>query len=143
MSTNALSHIDPPLIARFGYSMEQLDPLEAKCADIRSLLKDSQPLVIEEMITAHINRDKLLLCVQLYGKLFQRNYPILHSPKFKLVDTPSILLLAMMLTGACYSDVISNEHITRFCMSLLILIEKMPVGELYHHGGVTAFANVL
>ena len=116
-------------MTRFGYSIEQTDPVEAKCAAVRSLLQNSEPLVTKDMISANITRDKLLLCIQLYGKLFQRNYPILHSPTFTLVDTSPILLLAMMLTGACYSDVISNEHIVKFCMSLLILIEKLPVRQ--------------
>lgn len=130
-STNTFSDNDPPLMTRFGYSIEQVDPLEAKCAVIRSLLQDSEPLVTKDMISANITRDKLLLCVQLYGKLFQRNYPILHSPTFSLADTSPVLLLAMMLTGACYSEVISNDHVIKFCMSLLILIEKMPVCDLH------------
>ena len=115
---------------RRGFSTKQVDPVESKCAAIRTLLQGSEPLVTEDMIARYINRETLLVCIQSYGNYFQRNLPILHSPTFELIETSPILLLAIMLVGASYSDdLIRAAHIVKFAMRLLILIENQPVSS--------------
>jgi len=113
-----------------GFSVEQIDPVEAKCIEIRTLLHRSEPLVPDDVISTYITRDNLLLCSKLYGDHFQRNLPILHSPTFKLIDTSPILLLAITLVGACYSDgLIPAAYITKLAIRLLILIQNQPVSS--------------
>ena len=105
-----------------------MDPVEAKCEEIRNLLKGSKPLVSHDMISVYITRENLLLCSGLFGQHFQRHLPIVHAPSFRLTQTPAILLLAIMTAGACYSnDHIPVSSIISFAMQTLIVIENQPV----------------
>ena len=111
-----------------GFSVEQIDPVEAKCVEIKNLLQTSEPFLSGETIWGHVTRHNLVTCVELYGRFFQPNVPILHMPTFNLTNAPTILLSAMMLVGACYSDsLIPFSHITKLAMQLLVLIEQQPV----------------
>lgn len=71
------------------------------------------------------------LC-HLYGKHFQSSLPIVHSPTFDMLKSPPILLLAIMLVGACYAkETIPPAQITKLAMRLLTAIGLEPVGV--HH----------
>ena len=121
----------PPLPASDGFSIAQMDPVEAKCQQIRHLLEDSQPLLSSVIISTCITRRNLLLCSQLYGKHFQRNFPIIHSPSFKLVNASPILTLAIMLAGACYSEgLLHLDYITKLAMQLQVIITTQPVSNI-------------
>ena len=79
-------------------------------------------------VTAFITRHNLVICSELYGKHFQPNVPILHMPTFYLIEASPILLLAVMLVGACYSDkMIPVSLINKLAMRLLVLIENQLV----------------
>ena len=113
---------------RNGFSLEQMDPVEAKCEEIRSLLKGSEPLVTHDMISVFVTRENLFLFSQLYGQHFQRNFPILHVPSFRLIQTPAFLLLAIMIAGSCYSNnQVPISSIIGLAMQTLTLIEDQPV----------------
>ena len=108
--------------------MHQVDPVEARCLEIRILLQNSEPFVAKDIVTAYITRHNLIRCTELYGKHFQPNVPILHMPTFNLTEASPILLLAIMVVGACYSDdLIPNSHTNKLAMRLLVLIENQPV----------------
>ena len=115
-----------------GFSVDQIDPVEASCQELRNLLKASEPLVVtDEMISACITRENILLFCRAYGEMFQRNYPIIHMPTFKLAETPPLLLLAVILGGACGSDgQLSSAYIAKFAMQTLILIQNQSVSSL-------------
>lgn len=116
-----------------GFSVDQIDPVEASCQGLRNLLKASEPLVVtDEMISASITRENVLLCCRAYGEMFQRNYPIIHMPSFKLTETPPLLLLAVILGGACGSDgqPLSSAYITKFAMQTLILVQNQSVSPI-------------
>ena len=107
-----------------------MDPVEAKCDEVRHLLKGSEPLVTEEMISTYFTRENLLLFTGLYGKVWQRNYPILHAPTFELIETSPILLLAIMIVGAnCCEGPIPMADIVKLAIRLLILIQNQPVSS--------------
>ena len=111
-----------------GFSLARLDPLEAKCNEIIDLLKRSDPLHSEGISYSYITRHNMLhLCI-LYGKHFQHNLPIIHSPTFDIAKSPPMLVLAIMLVGACYSEgSISSAQVTELALRLLNLIELQPV----------------
>ena len=107
-----------------------MDPVEAKCAEIRHLLKGSWPLVTDEMISTYFTRENVVQFCGLYGKAFQRNYSILHAPTFKLTETPPILLLAIVIAGSnCCDGPIPMVDIVKLAMRLLILVQNQPVSD--------------
>ena len=111
-----------------GFSIARMDPVEAKCTEIRELLKKSKPTLSSEIISACITRRNLLLCSELYGKHFQRNIPVIHAPSFNLVAASPLLALAVMLTGACYSEgLLPLEYVTKLAMELLVVIGAQEV----------------
>ena len=82
----------------------------------------------KDAVTAFITRHNLVFCSELYGKHFQPNIPILHMPTFYLIEASPILLLAVMLVGACYSDkLIPVSLINKLSMRLVVLIANQPV----------------
>ena len=67
------------------------------------------------------------LC-HLYGRHFQYNLPIIHSPTFDILKASPILLFAIMLVGACYSEgSIPQDQVTKLAIRLLTIIEAEPV----------------
>jgi hypothetical protein len=127
--TDSASTTKPMKVSfRGGFSLEQIDPVEAKCTEIRNLLKGSEPLITEEIISKCITRENLLLFLHSYGKDYLRNFPILHSPSFNLTNTPSILLLSMFCVGASYCEgVILPSYVLKLAMRVLLEIEHQPV----------------
>ena len=110
-----------------GFSLARLDPIEAKCSEIIDLLKRSDPTDSEEIIHPYITRNNMVRSCHLYGKHFQHNLPIIHSPSFDILKSPPILLLAVMLVGACYSeDSIPPAQVTMLAMRLLAVIGSEP-----------------
>ena len=111
-----------------GFSMMELDPVEAKAADIRNLLQGQDSLLSQEVIARYITRENVLTCCELYGKNFQRNLPLLHTPTFKLTEASPLLALSLTLAGACYSPaVIPYSCITKFAMRLLLVVQNQTV----------------
>ena len=110
-----------------GFSLELLDPVEAKCEEIRNLLKTSEPPVMHDMISVFVTRENLVLFTQLYGQHFQRTFSILHMPSFRLTQTPAILLLAIMIAGACYSNIQVPMIYISLGVQALAIIEDQPV----------------
>lgn len=110
-----------------GFSLARLDPIEVKCNEIIDLLKRSDPSDSGEDICHYITRKNIVYSCYLYGKHFQRNFPIIHSPSFDIVKSPPILLLAVMLVGACYAkDSIRLAQVTKFAIRLPIAIGAEP-----------------
>ena len=110
-----------------GFSLARLDPLEAKCSEITALLKRSEPTASEETIDPYITRDNMVRACHLYGKHFQHNMPIIHSPSFDILTSPPILLLAVILVGACYAeDSIPPAQVPKLAMRLLAAIGAEP-----------------
>ena len=110
-----------------GFSLHQIDPVGAKCLEIQTLLRNSEAFVSPDIVTRYLTRTNLATCIELYGRHFQPNVPILHMPTFNVAKTSPILLLAMMLVGACYSNkLIPVSHINKLAMQLLTLIEHQP-----------------
>lgn len=110
-----------------GFSLARLDPIEAKCTEIIDLLKQSDPTDAEEIIYSCITRNNMVRSCHLYGKHFQHNLPIIHSPSFDILKSPPILLLAVMLVGACYADdSIPPAQVTKLAMRLLAAIGAAP-----------------
>ena len=121
-----------PLSPGNGFTLLQLDPAEAKCSEVRDLLLNAEPIVNREHVNKYITRANLLLCGQLFGRHLLRNVPILHSSTFNLTEVPPMLLLAVILSGACYSDhAMPSKQVTKFAMGLLILIERQQVRPLF------------
>jgi hypothetical protein len=111
-----------------GFLLHQIDPVEAKCAEIRKLLGGSEAIVDEDTINTYVTRNNMVVCSELYGKNFQPNVPIIHMPTFNLIQAPPLLLLAIMLVGACYSDeLIPVASISKLAMRLLVIIGDQPV----------------
>ena len=111
-----------------SFSLDQIDPLEAKCHEMRALLRGPGPVVPEEIISSCITRENLLLALQLYGQHFQRNLPILHAPTFDITSTSPILLLAMFCVGACYTTgIVSSNYTFKMVMHVLTNIESQKV----------------
>lgn len=111
-----------------GLSIAQLDPVEAKCTEMRELLGDSTKLASKDIIDTYINRSNLVSCTDLYVKYFQPNVPIVHIPTFQVTEASPILLLSMVLVGACYAkDIIPMPIISRLAMRLLGLMNDQSV----------------
>ena len=118
-----------------GFSLNRLDPLEAKCNELIELLKQSDPLDSEDIPSQFITRRNIVHLCHLYGKHFQHNMPIIHSPTFDILKSPPILLLAIMLVGACYSEgSIPPTQVTKLAMRLLAVIGAEPVSLLFVNG---------
>jgi hypothetical protein len=101
-----------------------MDPVQAKCEEIKTMLKNSQPFVTEDVVTEYITRQTILKCCYMYGKRFQPNFPILHAPSFNLSHTPPILLLAVTLAGAVFEKGhFPAATLNRLAMRLLLIIE--------------------
>ena len=108
-----------------GFSYERMDTVQVKCDEIKRLLHGSEPLVVQSMIDEHITREKVLLCCHLYGKNFQRHFPVVHSPSFNLSQTPAPLLLAITIAGAGFEErQMPSAVINKLAMRLLLLIES-------------------
>jgi Fungal specific transcription factor domain len=111
-----------------GFSLTRLDPLEAKRNQIIELLRRSTPLDSENATYPYITRQNMVHLCHLYGRHFQHNLPIIHAPTFDMLKTPPILLLAVMLVGACYSKgSIPPAEVTKLAMRLLTAIAAEPV----------------
>lgn len=111
-----------------GFQLQQVDTVEAKCDELRSYLRSSPANLPDGFIENYIARDQLVRCIELYGKHYQPIMPILHMPTFNLTTTQPVLLLAMMLVGACYSENdIPEAAIVQCAIHVLILIEDLPV----------------
>ena len=112
-----------------GFSMRQIDPVEAKCVEMKALLEvSSEPALDSKCISLYITRENLTVCGALYGQHFQPNVPILHMPTFDVCHASPTLLCAIMLVGACYSDhLIPAACITKLAMRLSLAIEMQPV----------------
>ncbi|EWG54994.1 hypothetical protein FVEG_13066 [Fusarium verticillioides 7600] len=76
-------------------SLEQPDPLQAKCGAIQTLLQGPGPELPENVVTRSINRENLLQALQLFSRNFQHHIPILHAPTFNLATASPLLVLAM------------------------------------------------
>lgn len=87
-------------------SLEQPDPLQAKCGAIQTLLQGPGPELPENVVTRSINRENLLQALQLFSRNFQHHIPILHAPTFNLATASPLLVLAMFTVGACYTDIV-------------------------------------
>lgn len=111
-----------------GLHLQQVDSVEAKCAEIRSYIGGFVTGVDHTMISKYITRDRLVDCVQLYAKCYQSIQPILHLPTFELTKTPPDLLVAMMLVGACYScNVIPPAIVVQGAIHMLLVLEYSSV----------------
>ena len=111
-----------------GFSLEQTDPIEAKCASMHILLQRQSKDPLKSIIALCMTREKILICHQLYGMHFQYHYPILHLPTHKFLDASPKLLLAMVLAGAYYSNnLIPVSEISKFALRLITLIENQQV----------------
>ncbi|OQD79289.1 hypothetical protein PENANT_c055G05364 [Penicillium antarcticum] len=106
-------------------SLEQLDPLFAKCAAIKALLREPGLAVPEGILTNSINRDNLLLALQLFSQNFQRHIPFLHTPTFDLAAANPLLVLAMFVVGVCYTDIIRPpNYIFPMAIQVFVHIER-------------------
>lgn len=110
-----------------GFSLEQIDPVEAKCIELRKFLAGSEPLLTEEIISTCVTRENLLLFIKSFGRDYTKNFPILHSPTFTLSTTPLILLIAMFCVGACYCEgVVPPAYVFKIAMRVLMMITHQP-----------------
>jgi hypothetical protein len=112
-----------------GFLTAQIDPVEAKCADIRAILGS---FGTNDTPISYFTRANLVRLVELYSQYYQPNIPIVHGPTFRLIDESPVLLLAMMLVGACYSPekTIPCTMVTKLSVMLLGWIDSQPVGFL-------------
>ena len=119
-------------IACTGFHMEQIDPLEAKCEELKKILKMAQPRIMDdEIISEYMTRENLLSFCQSYGTKFQRHYPIIHMSSFKVTETEPILLLVVMLAGACGSDAkFASNYLMNVATQILVLIQNQEVSSL-------------
>ncbi|KFY78179.1 hypothetical protein V499_02615 [Pseudogymnoascus sp. VKM F-103] len=107
-----------------GLQLRQIDSVEAKCVEIQNYIGAFQTGIDHTILSKYITRDRLVDCVQLYGKCFQSIHPILHLPTFELTKTPPDLLAAMMLVGACYSsNIIPPAIVVQGAIHMLLVLE--------------------
>lgn len=86
-------------------------------------------MVPEEVVVRSINRDSLLQALQLFGRNFQRHIPFLHAPTFDLTTSSPILVLAMFVAGACYTDLVRPaKYLYSMARRVLVHIERQQVG---------------
>ena len=110
-----------------GFQLQQIDGVEGKCVEIRDYLRSFQTGFHLDSISKYITRDRLVNCVQLY-RYYQSVQPILHLPTFELTKTSPVLLVAMMLVGACYSNNdIPAATIVQCAIHVLLVLESSPV----------------
>lgn len=114
-----------------GLHLQQIDSVEAKCAEIRNYIAGSQTSqtgIDHTVLARYVTRDRLVTCIQHYAKCYQSIQPILHLPTFELTRTPPDLLAAMMLVGACYSsNVIPPTIVVQGAIHMLLLSEHSAV----------------
>lgn len=111
-----------------GLQLRQIDSVEAKCVEIQNYIGAFQTGIDHTILSKYITRDRLVDCVQLYGKCFQSIHPILHLPTFELTKTPPDLLAAMMLVGACYSsNIIPPAIVVQGAIHMLLVLECSSV----------------
>ena len=111
-----------------GLQLQQVDSVEGKCIEIRNLLASSQTGLDHSSMSKYITRDRLVNCIQLYARHFQSVEPIIHLPTFDLTKTAPVLLAAMMLVGACYSNSeIPAAIVVQCAIHLLIAMDNAPV----------------
>jgi hypothetical protein len=111
-----------------SFGLNQIDPVEARCHELQSIIRQFQPKVPEGVITRCINRQSLVRAIDLCGKHYQSNMPILHSPTFSLPTCDPILLLAMFCVGAIYAqDMFHSRDIFKIATGILNVIEGLPV----------------
>ncbi|KAF5231472.1 hypothetical protein FANTH_13384 [Fusarium anthophilum] len=92
-------------------SLEQLDPLQAKCGAIQALLQAPGPELPEDVVTRN----------------FQHHIPILHAPTFNLATASPLLVLAMFTAGACYTDIVRPaKYISAMAIRALANVEQHP-----------------
>jgi hypothetical protein len=103
-TTSSCASYDSTNSIHGGFNLSQLDPVEAKCIEIRALLSALGRSAPDGSTLSYVNRSNLIHCVGLYGKHFQPNLPIIHRSTFTIAETSPALLLALMLVGACYSE---------------------------------------
>ena len=102
--------------------------MQGKCDEIIELLKRADPLNVGSAVYPYISRSNMVHLCHLYGQNFGHNVPIVHSPSFDLVEAPPVLLLAIMLVGACYSPgSIPAAQITKLAIQLLNVISLEQV----------------
>ena len=119
-----------PAFIADGFSLARLDPIAAKCSQIIDLLKESEVPDSEGSSYVYITRDNLVRTCHHYGKHFQHNLPIIHSPSFNVLESPPILLLAVMLVGSCYTEnSIPPAQVTKLAMRLLSVIGSQPASS--------------
>ena len=114
-----------PLLSADALFLHQLDPVEAKCVELRHLVETA--FLGSTGDATFITRQNLIKCTELFARHFSPNVSVLHLPTFSLVGTSPILLLAIMLVGACYSSSIPASTIHDHAMRLLNLVESQPV----------------
>lgn len=124
-------HIEPTIretdLSR-GFSVEQSDPVHAKCGAIRAVLRSVDTSVSEDELERYSSREQVLQYHQLYGRHFQYHFPILHSPSHSLLTSSPILLLAMVLAGAHYSQNSTHAYrLPHFAVRLITHIEMEQV----------------
>lgn len=106
-------------------SLEQLDPLQAKCSAIQALLRGPGPALPEEVVMKSINRDNMLQALQLFGRNFQHHVPLLHASTFDLATASPLLVLAMFVVGSCYADIVRPaKYMFSMAMRVLVHVEK-------------------
>lgn len=111
-----------------SFCLDQIDPAEARCRELQSIIREFQPKIPEDIITRCMNRQSLVRAIDLCGKHYQSNLPILHSPTFSLSTCNPILLLAMFCVGAIYAqDMFQSRDIFKIAIGILMMIEGLPV----------------
>ncbi|KEF62560.1 uncharacterized protein A1O9_00533 [Exophiala aquamarina CBS 119918] len=119
-----------PSLAPDCFSLAQIDPVESKCKELNALLHTKGRRIMDDLLGHFITREKLMLSIELFGRHFQRNLPIIHSASFNLVQAPRGLLLAMYCVGACYdSTIMKTQCVLKAAMQVLIDIENQPGEE--------------
>ena len=111
-----------------SFFLNQIDPVEARCRELQSIIREFEPKIPEGIITRCMNRQSLVRAIDLSGKHYQSNLPILHSPTFSLPTCDPMLLLAMFCVGAIYAqDKFQSRDIFKIAIGILIMIEGLPV----------------
>ncbi|KAL3483966.1 hypothetical protein BJX62DRAFT_219418 [Aspergillus germanicus] len=108
-----------------GFLGVQIDPVEAKCAEIRDIIKSWST---DDAMTSYITRDNVVHLIEIYGKYHQANIPILHGPTFNLVTESPVLILSMLLVGTCYSpkDTLPTSIVNSLAINLVAWIDNQP-----------------
>ncbi|KEF51133.1 uncharacterized protein A1O9_12747 [Exophiala aquamarina CBS 119918] len=111
-----------------GFHLQQVDVVEAKCMELQSYLRASSANLPEGFIERHITRHNLVEFIELYGKHYHPIMPILHLSTFYLTTTQPVLLVAILLVGACHpEDLIPEAAIVQYAIHVLLLIKDLPL----------------